>query len=146
MAMDMEWGSCQYDVVAEMFHKLCELEEKVGREEVLEQLGWEGIKPVTDYIQLLQDTKQEIEDAADDEIIDDDQSAILIVALGSNPTGDEVMKCLRSMGWDLWSAAPFVAMAVWPELPRLKLAGAYCWLLHTFDIVKNEESFSGFDT
>jgi len=85
--------------------------------------------------------------------------------LAVEPSVDAMFTICRGQAWDLWSAAPFIAGLLLKDLkveapvapgrgPKFNAmiqeesyrTGLYCWLLYHNGLVKDTDSFNGFDT
>jgi hypothetical protein len=155
---EMRWGSCQYDAAVEMYDGLMELQEEFGRDIVMKANGCENVKP-GEFAECRKHFVNEVNaDLEPDEFIVESDFVNV----------ENMFDYCRDFSWDLWSAAPFIACIMFPELnlnnfpktppdktfgPILNklvqsendVTGFCCWLLKSFELA-DESDFIGFDT
>lgn len=145
------WGSAQYDDTAEQYADLCKQEAQNGRNAVhVKYKITVGITVVLagDLLESLKDAL--CVDAVDAEVVGDDTSEFRASLSGIKSVTD-VLHFLRDQAWDLWSAAPYIAKFVFPELNLGEIChehttGVMCWLLKSYNFVVDDEPFKGWDT
>lgn len=161
-----EWGSCQYTFAYETYIQLCKLEEEHTRDAILEKLGVGvgKVQPLEGEV-LTSFKESHCEDLAAWEE-DGEDVTWLRTKLEGVKTVTEALHFLRDWSWDLWSAAPYMAASVFPELnldsipdapgvgpPLNALAqdnnnriGLICWLFRSYGFVEDDEPFKEWDT
>lgn len=157
------WGSCQYAGAKHVYELFMAHVAKKGVEETaheFEQLG------MTIERKLVDNPVDEVREAILKYLADClfDADAQLQKMIDNMEIVDDAFEILRSMAWDLWSAAPFVATAVGIRLadvpkgkgigPEINVlvqgeniaTGIYCGLLMAMEVVHDEKAFADFDT
>ena len=147
---EFAWGSCQYDCSALQYAELLKEELRDGRDKVLAK---NAIK-VGPVVTFNEDVLRELKDALcldviDKEVVGDDTSEFR-ATLEPIKTVVDMLHFLRDQAWDLWSAAPYVARFVFPELNSEvdyeDETGTICWLLKSYGFVNDDEPFKEWDT
>lgn len=189
-----DWGSCQYSGALDMFNALEALKGQFGRDEALKIMGVSvkhyNINKDPDFSQFLIDKLENLEDeregyeeckkrvdsqtaeAHDQNEVDYYEKLVQECAdlKDKSITAYDAFHIAKNSGWDLWSAAPFIAKRMFKGLiingitvaapgqgPALNVLmqshnyeiGLYCWLLwdaNLFPGKSHEDVFGDFDT
>lgn len=147
----LTWGSCQYDEIAVQYMELLKDELCYGRNAVHVKYGITVGITVALAGDLLEGLKNSFcIDVVDKEVVGDDTSEFRASLSGIKSVTD-ALHFLRGQCWDLWSAIPYIARVVFPELNLGEIChehevGVICWLLKSYGYVEDDEPFKGWDT
>ena len=150
-----KWGSCQYSTALAVFNAIQKIVDEDHHWHMVEaRLKKNGIEislGENDEKNFLENFKKEIKKYYNDDTDEDPEYYNnMISQLNEVKNGADMMRFLRSQAWDLWTAAPFVAKLMWPNIEITNTeycgTGLYCAILYHQGIVQDDESFANFDT